>query len=478
MSWMFFQSRISSLSTYFRSSTLEEKYAEERIGGMADWERLVLKEEQEDVARGCLKIATRQACISHARRWLRVGAAVGTVSSHECLVMEKAILVVSDSIPVWDGDEASAVLLRTAKQQESWERHYDFDPSGYRARRFLVRTLLSASLDRNETSILHHSFFHSHIKEVNLFPIVARYVVGVMKDKDVKRPCRRHSNQVLLKSPFHVSDILLRDHSEVTDLSLCLHYDNQYVCFFPLLLSHLPGVTKLSMFSTEHVKVDLTFLQQVDTSHLEVLHMDGLYFDSLSPLSRYKLHSLLRLGIYSCRNELEGFHPLNGLSSTITANLRSLEVSYSNIRDISPLSNCDLSKLEHLFLNYDSPLSDLSPLRGSNLSSLKSFHIKNSNHISDFSPLCECKGLVLEELCLSGTSIGDLTPLSLMDLSRLKKPIYIRSTFVSDLSPLKSISTEGVVVYATATPAVKRMEAMGLKSPQYVGKVVVEWCTS
>ena len=453
--------RFTSTSNMIDKATLA-------IGPLEPWEREVLEKSSYDFGRSCFSIADmKQTTIERTIKWLKLSAEGGYGIGMMCYA---SILYGLNPNIQYMGDE-SAIWVREYQDDECLEEMGSFDPDGSRSRRFFTRTLLSGSLSKNQDSVLYQSFFRSGLREVHLLPLISKYLVEEKRENVKVDPS---PSNITVFNLSDISQIAFSDTSSITHLTVLVTRDNQYMCFLPFLFSLLPNLKELRLEGTESVereKIDLSFLQQVDTSKLNRLDIFACSFDSLSPLSLCDLSSLHTLFIFLFR---KGNGALNGLSSDITRSLKNLELSICNIEDLSPLSDCDISALETLDVSVNESLSSLSPLRGSDLSSLKHINI-SSTRISDLSPLCECKGLALEELNLYETHIEDLSPLSLLDLSRLKKPINLERSKVSDLSPLENISYDGVEVDISGTPAMKKMEEEGLRSPQTISKVEVMW---
>ena len=441
------------------------------VGPLEDWEAKNLAATPTYFGLKCFEIATKQTTTERTMKWLLLGTEIG--DSDSTMTYATFLSGLNPDL-IYKGDEAALWCNQTKLYDHSWLTVSYFDPSRSRVRRHLTRLLLSGSLSKNQDSVLYRSFFRSNLREVHLLPLISKYL---KKELRVGRDCAYVRVDLSITSLFDIASVVSRDVSSVISLKLFLESDNQFLCFLPLLFSHLLNLKDVSFRSCGDgtPKLDLSFLHHVDTSKLNSLELSSCIFDSLSPLSLCDLSSLHTLTI-SWFPEVDGLHPLNGLSSDITRSLKYIFVSDSHLEDLSPLSDCDLSSLEELTFSHNTSLSDLSALRGSDLSSLTSFRCDSTN-ISDLSPLCECKGLALEELLLSGTLVADLSPLSLLDLSHLKWPVALQFTNVSDLSPLENISYDGVEVNISGTPAGEKMEEEGLESPQTIGRVEVVWDT-
>ena len=124
-------------------------------------------------------------------------------------------------------------------------------------------------------------------------------------------------------------------------------------------------------------------------------------------------------------NQISDLSPLAGLT-----NLQMLDLDFNQISDLSPLAG--LTNLQVLGLEGNQ-ISDLSPLAG--LTNLWLLSL-NSNQISDLSPLA---GLInLQELYLyNNHQISDLSPLA--GLTNLQV-LYLYNNQISDLSPLAGLT--------------------------------------
>ena len=448
------------------------------MGYLDDWEKEIIQSpvdifgDPNDFGSACLHIASNQTTSERTIKWLQLGTKSG---DERVIVSYASFLYGSNSYLNYKGDEAALWLASRSKRRL---RNFDnFDPFDVRARRFFTHSLLLGSLSKNQNTSLYRSFFHSGMREVYLLPLISKYIVSV-DEKKKKRDIPDNivtSSIAVISSLLRMSEIVFNDTSFINSLTLIIKPNNQFLfCLLPLLLSHIPNVKELKFQRAFGApKLSLSFLQQADTSKLTLLDFEKCSYDSLSPLSVCDLTSLQGLCIRQFPR-VEGLHPLNGLSSDITRSLKSLEVSVSYLKDLSPLSYCDLSSLEELRLLWNTYLSDISALRQSDCSSLTTLSLEGST-VSDISPLCDCKGLALHKINISRSAIEDLSPLSLLDLSRLERPINLSETKVSDLSPLENISYDGVEVDISGTPAAKEMKKEGLESPQMIGKVKVMW---
>ncbi|MDX2067494.1 MAG: COR domain-containing protein [Haliscomenobacter sp.] len=153
--------------------------------------------------------------------------------------------------------------------------------------------------------------------------------------------------------------------------------------------------------------------------NLNSLDVSNTQVTDLSPLAN--LQNLTSLSVSN--TQVTDLSPLANLQ-----NLNTLYVYNNQISDLSPLAN--LQKLTSLSV-YNTPLSDLSPL--ANLQNLTSLYISNAQ-VSDLSPLANLQKLTT--LYVSNTPLSDLSPLAnLQNLTSLD----VSYTLVSNLMPLETI---------------------------------------
>ena len=449
------------------------------IGKLEEWEREELQKSSRNFGHACYHIAEiKQTSIQRTMKWLKMSAKEG---NQEGALAYHGLLYGLNPDLQYTGDE-TALWVKTVKQKFLLKKFSSFVREGSRPHRHLIRTLLSGSLSKNQDTALYRSFFGSGLAEGHMFPLISKYLMEEEKREDENVHVVRASYYRYVSTLSDISRAILCNTSSIITLKIIMTFDNQFLCFLPLLFSCLPKLKDLTFkkeMSVEPKHVDLSLLQQADTSKLEALDINRCSYTSLSPLSLCDLSSLHTLYVFRFPGN-HGIDALNGLSSDITRSLKRLTVMCCDLKDISTLSDCDLSSLEGLDLSGNRSLSDLSPLRGSDLSSLKYLNLGFTD-ISDLSPLCECKGLALEELDLRETAIEDLSTLSLLDLSRLKEPIQVQNSKVSDLSPLENIPYDGVKIWIRDTPIMEAMKeretdpsGTGTESIT-VGKVTVGW---
>jgi serine/threonine protein kinase/Leucine-rich repeat (LRR) protein len=171
-------------------------------------------------------------------------------------------------------------------------------------------------------------------------------------------------------------------------------------------------LTYLAMNGCDQIKS----LKPLQGMPLAELHMDSCtQIRDLAILKELPLRKL-GLGHYS---QVPDLRFLDGMKLTL------LDLSYTEIRDLTPLHNLPLKTLS---MCYSGRIDDLTPLKGMSLSSL---NLRSDGQISDLSPL---KGMSLTSLCLASCpQITDLSPLHGMPLTDLNLGSCSQ---VKDLTPL------------------------------------------
>lgn len=443
---------------------------------MQPWEGKELEDSTRDIAMSCTLIAACQTSLSKAKLWLQAGIRVGTYESRNVQTYLAAITFASEPDAKFKGDEAIFSVGRNLPP--------GCDPTGFRSRRCLVRTLLSGSLEKNNSSTLYRSFFSSHMREVHLLPLVASYIIPIKGEgKEKETFLKRTLKHEHISNIRYLPRLLFEDTSGVQSLDIYMRCTNHLLAFLPLLYSRMPNLTALDLQGEKREKdFSLNLLpclsHIVNPSKLEVLNIEGPFKDlSLSPLSLYNFCSLrkLRVVVNGHTKLLYGPRSLDGLNRNNTKSLKKLQIYSHQLEDISALSHCDLSSLEELSFSFCHPLSDLSPLRGVDLSSLTFLCLRNTS-VSDISPLAQCIGLAPEHISLFCTPITDLSPLSRINLSRLKGRIDLCNSNVSDLSPLELIDHNLEIGMSGSVAAKEAGNEKERPAAVTIGKVKVHFC--
>ena len=128
--------------------------------------------------------------------------------------------------------------------------------------------------------------------------------------------------------------------------------------------------------------------------------------------------------------------------------IRKLDISQSNVKDLSPLAN--LTSLTFLNLAL-CPVEDLSALKGLPIDTL----ILVQSSVKDISPLA---GMDLKVLDLTQTDVADLSPLQGMKLQEL----YLEGTGVTNLSPLKGMPLTQLNLFNTKLESIAGVEDLPL----------------
>ena len=368
------------------------------VGPVEEFEEKMLADGSSDTDifyKSCLDIAGQQTSIPRAVKWLRV-ATEGR--NRDAGVLLAALIHASNRDLEYKGDEA-ALLLRLDERKKKIKI---FDPTGSRAYRGLIRTLLSGSLSKNQDSVLYKSFFCSSMRETRLLPIISKYTIKMVKEGDnieneheFSRPFSRilsNTTSYLSSTHIHLSlleigYLLLEDPSHLSHVCVSINSTYKHISPFPslsLLLSYLPPLRNIAITGNPHPSVghrpeiNLSVLNRVNTSKLKILELEECFINSLSPLSLFDLSSLTCLELGCELGSIRGLQSLEGLTSKETKALSILRIHCPDLVDISALSDCDLSFLEVLSFKFCSSHSDLSPLEHCDLSRLKEMVLTKS----------------------------------------------------------------------------------------------------
>ncbi|WP_350344282.1 leucine-rich repeat domain-containing protein [Proteinivorax tanatarense] len=217
---------------------------------------------------------------------------------------------------------------------------------------------------------------------------------------------------------------------------------NGWYCTENLTLAHLEHLEHIQL--SRHIRIeDEDFFTKVPNA--KSLTLEGTNLD-LSILKRYpNIKSLTIIGCpYSeddliSIDKLEQLTELRILNVTVDeqqlkdisklGNLEVLEITKSELTDISPIS--ELTNLKELNLNQNS-ISNLAPL--SNLTTIKKLQMDN-NYIEDISALNTMSNL--EYISLSKNQIVDIT--ALKKLEKVKK-INLENNEIESVQPLKTLT--------------------------------------
>lgn len=414
-----------------------------------------------DVKEACSNIAGRQSSVSQARIWLQVGMITNPDWKDEGGFIDSALLFASDDLPAYTKDEAIYLATRV-KGKATLKTNSGFgsvsvplamcsaagDPDGTRSLRCLVRTLLSGSLKRNGHTVIHRSFFRSTLREVQLLPLIGKYL-GKADEKEAGTECNEQEH---IDSLLDLSRLLYLDVSPLEELTVSVKTDNHLIGLLPLLLSRTP-VKRLILAGSGACDIDLSLLRDIDTSSLYHISLRDCTTPSFPFLAKWDLPCLqeLELGSESLSLPVYGIESLEGLTMRNTASLKSLVVRCPDLIDVSAVYDCDFSSIEALDFGQ-------------------------CEHLSDISPFCGVKGLSPVRLNFEQTAIEDISRLCHIDLSRLRY-LNLSDTKVSNLSPLWQIKDEGIEVNISYTPEAEKMQKNGMDPPLIVGKVRVVWST-
>ena len=371
-----------------------------------------------DIGQSCFKIAGKQTSLNHLRAWLRVGSQSPTRGGDKCMICEGALVLFNNGVSrLYRKGEVVLRLKRFHGKNitrdpvlHMFSNSIIIDDKAVHS--FWVQTLLRGSLNKNETSSLYHSFFNSTLREVQLLPIIADYLVKKKKDKDIKyekgRETETDSNPSSTLNVTGLASICVYFLSNDKEKEAVRHLvitNPLMLNFIDLFIPIFSSLSSLSLIPSINyrgsVHLDLSCLARVDTSKLTSIRIKNMFVSSLSPLSHCDLSRLERLEIKTSKIDgQQGITSLDGLTKNNTSTLRYLSISSSDLVDISSLKDCDLSSLEELNFNLCSSLSDISCFENMSLPSLKYFKATHTQ-ISDTSVLSACK----ENLSLSSVEV-------------------------------------------------------------------------
>ena len=476
------------------------------VGLTEKWEDEKISYCYGDVWKICLSLGFVQTSLSRSMLWFRAGAKAGCPNAR----LAVAALTYAQAGDASHKKDEAAYVLRPALfspkvlpllAQYRYPRDLDLIRSrppryGGGASRFLTRTLLSGSLERNSGSALHRTFFSSKMREVQLIPLIGQYLVEDItqinplvvvgsedeeKEENLEQPKREPGNDVIISALVRISLLLFTDCSSINSLIVYLERDNEYSSFLPMLSKKLkPSFSPSSLrFGKngyyQNPIIDLSFLPLWDTQNLSTISIVWCSVVSLAPLSSCSFPSLTELHLgRDPRHFISKLATLDGLNMHNTAELRVLHVCCSDLVDISALSGCSLSNLVCLFIGSASHPLDLSHLANCDFSSLETLSLDSSN-VSDLSPLCEWRNFAPKSLSFCGCPVSDFSAFIRLDLSRISSPISFVQTHVSDLSELRKVPWSGLVVDVSQTPLGKSLFDASKRSPYSVGVVSVVW---
>lgn len=194
-------------------------------------------------------------------------------------------------------------------------------------------------------------------------------------------------------------------------------------------LSPLRGMPLELLLISSNPVSDLSPLEGMDLATLEA---NACEIASIDPLAGMPLNVLslghnnvsdidalgnLPLSILDVQyNDVQSIKPLRGMNT-----LRELNLTATNVSDLSPLRGIPLRRLNIGFL----PVASLAPLRGMPLRRLGA----GDTRVSDLGPL---RGMKLEQLTIDNLAVSSLAPLKGMPLTELN----LVSCGIGDLSPL------------------------------------------
>ena len=305
----------------------------------------------DDVGDVCYTVAECQRSIDRARQWLRLGSEKTAEWGEQAKFCNAALMYATETL-VYKKDEA----MFMGRQSELMDDNLA-DPSGHRSVRFLVRTFLCGDLEKNRDSPIFRCFFRSVLSEAHLLPVVAKYLVPVEEKKEDPITCAKSEELCRL---WDICRLLFLDLTPLEELDLNLDTINrEFVSFaLPLLSNQCRPLKRILIDGDDRCLFDLSFMSKIDTSKVECIRLNLVLFSSLTPLAQCDLSSLKEFHV-SISKSMSTLDPICDWADFAPT---SLDLSYTPIEDISPLTKIDLSRLKFPIYLSGTFVSDLTPL--------------------------------------------------------------------------------------------------------------------
>ena len=287
------------------------------VGDLQKWEEEGL-EEFVDEGKACMIIAERQLSISRSRQWLQVVKQVGSLKWRErALVADAAIMFATNPNNEQIRDEAVLEMRQLRGRDDSGVLLSSYcepiDPHKRRSCRHISRLLCSGSLEKNRGSPLYRSFFHSGLSEVHLLRFVSTFLYErvvtsatshhiEVKEVDKEKDKGEEGSHQEIKDLVTVAHVLFSRKTPHL-YSFSVNFNNHLVGFLPLLSQTHPP-SKLFIYgpspspnSMDHCFpcFDLSCFTKMDISRLKSLIFDFISLPTLSPLSHCDLKRLNQL---------------------------------------------------------------------------------------------------------------------------------------------------------------------------------------
>ena len=449
-----------------------------------------LIDEKQTISSVCLLISALQPSFNHTRAWLNAGTTSQTAGWEECSAYENILTYFSEKDIKYKRYDAALSLnlllprlLILLPRSDCLRYLRTNEVSSLQS--FISITLLCGSLKKNKQTSLYRSFFSSKMTEVQLLPLIARYLYKGEKEreKEAGKPVLYMEIETESETEYRYESTCLNVDS-LKDISTYLisslpgyrlnsygslnFYFNQNYnlnAFAPLILSRSisPWATSWTFCGDEGYSknqrfgfTDLSFLPHSPTSNITSLEFKSCCIPSLSPLSLCDFPNITSLEFLSCRGipslsplslcdfprlthltiQVSGknnLKSLDGFTNSITQNLKELNLVCNDLSDISALRGCNFSRLQTLSLLACYPLSDLSPLVDMDFPSLTAVCLEQTQ-ISDISVITTWKNFSPQTLNFHGSKVEDISPLSLL-LSSTHRGTPASSTPSSPSSP-------------------------------------------
>ncbi|WP_425614261.1 protein kinase [Anatilimnocola sp. NA78] len=187
-------------------------------------------------------------------------------------------------------------------------------------------------------------------------------------------------------------------------------------------------------------------MQQQQRSAAELMPVARLLDNEQDLLVEYWLKRLADLPV-------AGERPLRDRLKSWPDGRLSLDLSNSQLTDLSPLAGAPLGLLDLSEAQTRGQLRDISPLRGMELKELN----LNNTSVADLSPLRDMRSL--NKLGIAQTKVTSLADLAGLQLNTL----YLKGCAISDLSPLRGMQLETLELYGSRVTDLTPLAGLPIK---------------
>ena len=302
--------------------------------------------------------AVQSTSFETAFRWFRIGSSSDTEYGQKSTFCLSSLTLATSTIQyekdeaVYAASQLKGRCSRRGPSLTSCARVVDLD--GSLCKRFLNRTLISGFLEKNHDTSIYRSFFGSGIPEVQVFPIVAKYLLPTELKEDELSSALVHEKETV-SSLTTFSRLLMQDTTGIKTLTITrTEFGGDYPpSFLPLLFYKTPNITSLSI-DMERVELSPDCFSFFDTSKLLNLQMGGSRANYFPPSCSFS--SLERVFIY---RDMTSLAPLCDLKDMA---LVELKLPRCRLQDISHLPQLDLSRIQTRIDFNSNDIRDLSCL--------------------------------------------------------------------------------------------------------------------